>query len=167
MLEFLLAIIIVGMLLVTQTDPPSGHGGFTDGLQIEDSERVIAVVVSTVRGMSLGQVGASFLEGVLAAIGFFIAGVPGVVLLVLLTFLVAAAQIPQLLIVIAPAALWLYFQGEEGWSLFLLIWALVTIDFHRASVVSCLWTSTGLLPNTPTAQRLVNYLASAAIRGAT
>jgi predicted PurR-regulated permease PerM len=140
LLEFLLAIIIAGMLLVTADRSAQWTRRFMDRLQIENSEKVIQVVVSTVRGVSLGQVGTSFLEAVLAAIGLFIAGVPGVVLLAFLTFLAAAVQIPPLLIVIAPAALWLYFQGEGGWSLFLIIWAVVTIvpvdNFLRPYLIS-------------------------------
>ncbi len=140
LLEFLLALIITGMLLVTAPRSARWTRRFMDRLQIEDSERVIEVVVSTVRGVSVGQVGTAFLEGMLAGLGFFIAGVPGVVLLGFLTFVVAAVQIPALLIIIAPVALWLYFQGEGGWSLFLLIWALATIvpvdSFLRPYLIS-------------------------------
>lgn len=96
LLEFLLAIIIAGMFLVTADRTAHWTRRFMDRLQIEDSEKVIQVVVSTVRGVSLGQVGTSFLEAVLTALGLFIAGVPGVVLLAFLTFLVAAVQIPPL-----------------------------------------------------------------------
>lgn len=87
----------------------------------ERGERLLAVVGGTIKGVVYGILGTALAQGVLAAIGFLIAGVPGALLLGLLTFFLSIVPMgPPLLWI--PAAAWLYFQGQVGMAVFLALW---------------------------------------------
>lgn len=75
----------------------------------------------TVRGVVYGILGTALAQGIMAGIGFLIAGVPGATLLGLLTFLLSVLPMGPPLVWI-PAALWLFHQGRTGWGIFMLIW---------------------------------------------
>ena len=61
-------------------------------------------------------------QAVAAGIGFFIAGVPGVALLALLTFFLSVVPVVGTALTWLPAAIWLFHQGSTGWGIFMLIW---------------------------------------------
>lgn len=85
---------------------------------------LLEVAGSTVRGVVYGILGTALVQGILAAIGFFIAGVPGAALLGLITFLVSAVPMGPPLVWL-PAALWLFHEGATGWGIFMLIWGVI------------------------------------------
>jgi predicted PurR-regulated permease PerM len=64
----------------------------------------------------------------MAALGFFIAGVPGAVLLAVLTFFLAVILPFGPPLIWVPASLWLFAQGETGWGVFMLIWGVLCIS---------------------------------------
>jgi predicted PurR-regulated permease PerM len=69
-------------------------------------------------------------QGVVAAIGFWIAGIAAAPLLGLLTFLLSPVPVGPPL-VWGPAGLWLINSGETAWGIFVLLWgvfAVSTID---------------------------------------
>jgi predicted PurR-regulated permease PerM len=105
-LEFLFAIVISGLLLVTADRASVFAERVTERLDIGGGH-LLATVVQTIRSVSIGIVGTAATQAMVAAAGFLVAGVPGVALLGLVTFLVALVQLPTML-VWAPAALWLY-----------------------------------------------------------
>lgn len=126
-LEFLFAILIAGILLVTADRSTAWAERLVVRLNIGDGARLIRVVVSTVRSVSIGLVGTASIQALIAAVGFAITGVPAVALLGFLTFLVALIQLPTLL-VWAPAALWLYFEGDVTRAVVLGLWGLLLIN---------------------------------------
>jgi len=73
------------------------------------------------RGVVYGLLGTAIAQGVLAAIGFWLAGVPAAPLLGLLTFFLSPVPVGPPLVWV-PAAFWLFNQGETGWAIFMLIW---------------------------------------------
>jgi len=81
----------------------------------------------TVRGVVLGILGTAIVQGVLAAIGFWIAGIKAAPLLGLLTFLVSPVPIGPPLVWV-PAGLWLINTGETGWGLFVLAWGALVVS---------------------------------------
>ncbi len=127
LLEFLFAIIIAGVLLLTADKSTDWAQRVVAKMQIGNGENLMGVVASTVRSVSIGVAGTAFIEAFLATVGFLIAGVPGVIPLGFLTFFLALAQLPTLL-VWGPAAIWLYSQGEGQWALFLLLWGLLAVN---------------------------------------
>jgi predicted PurR-regulated permease PerM len=79
---------------------------------------------TTVRAVVYGVLGTAFLQGILAGIGFIIAGVPGSALLGFLTFVLAVAPGGPLLAG-APGIIWLYHRGETSAAIALGIWIVV------------------------------------------
>ena len=93
----------------------------------ERGRRLIAVAVSTMRGVVYGILGTAIAQGVLAAIGFWLAGVPAAPLLGLVTFFLSPVPIGPPL-VWAPVAFWLFTQDHAGWGVFMLIWGVAVVS---------------------------------------
>jgi predicted PurR-regulated permease PerM len=98
-------------------------------LSAERGTQLLDVAGGTVRGVVYGILGTALAQGLMAGVGFLIAGVPGATLLGLLTFLLSVLPMGPPLVWI-PAALWLFNQGRTGWGIFMLIWgvAVSSID---------------------------------------
>jgi predicted PurR-regulated permease PerM len=95
-----------------------------DRIAGEAGEPLLELAGATVRSVLYGVLGTALLQGVLGAVGFAVAGVPGAPFLGFLTFLVSAIPAGPLVIA-APAAFWLYRQQATGWAVFILIWGLL------------------------------------------
>jgi predicted PurR-regulated permease PerM len=125
--QILVAIFLAAYLLSQHEDTARLARGFAQKLEAERGLHLLDLAARTVRSVSLGVIGSAFAQAVLAAVGFVVCGVPGVGALSFLTFLVAVIQLPTLL-VWAPAAIWLYWSGETGWSIALGLWGLLVIN---------------------------------------
>lgn len=88
---------------------------------------MLHVAGGTVRGVVYGILGTALVQAVVAGIGFAIAGVPGVILLSVLTFFLSAIPIGPPIIWI-PATVWLFTQGRPGWGVFMAIWGMLGIS---------------------------------------
>jgi predicted PurR-regulated permease PerM len=88
---------------------------------------LIKVAGNTVRGVIFGILATAIAQAVAAGLGFWIAGVPGAVLLAVLTFFFAVVPFGPPLIWI-PAAIWLFSQDRTGWGIFMLVWGLLGIS---------------------------------------
>ena len=90
---------------------------------------LLKVAGDTVRGVIYGILGTAIAQGVIAGIGFAIAGVPGPVFLGLLTFFLSPVPVGPPLVWV-PASIWLFAHDQTGWGIFMLIWGLgvSTID---------------------------------------
>ncbi len=85
---------------------------------------LLEVAGNTVRGVVYGILGTALLQGVMAGLGFLIAGVPGAMLLGMLTFFLSVVPMGPPLVWV-PAALWLFSQGRMGWGIFMVIWGVI------------------------------------------
>ncbi len=90
-------------------------------------QHLIKVAGDTVRGVIYGILGTAVAQALVALLGFWIAGVPGAVLLSVLTFLFAVVPFGPPLVWV-PASLWLFAQGQTGWGIFMLTWGLLGIS---------------------------------------
>ncbi|MCU0727887.1 MAG: AI-2E family transporter [Planctomycetes bacterium] len=92
--------------------------------------RLLEVASKTVRAVVYGVLGTALVQGMVAGTGFFIAGIPGPLLLALLTFFLSAVTPFGPPLVWIPASLWLFQRGLVGWGLFMVIWGMMvsTID---------------------------------------
>jgi predicted PurR-regulated permease PerM len=88
---------------------------------------LLDVAGSTVISVVYGVLGTALAQGVVAGIGFLIAGVPGAALLGLATFFLSVVPIGPPMIWI-PAAIWLYVQGSTGWAIFMFLWGLLVVS---------------------------------------
>jgi predicted PurR-regulated permease PerM len=100
---------------------------------------LIKVAGDTVRGVIYGILGTAIAQALVAGLGFWIAGVPGVVLLAVLTFFFAVVPFGPPLIWL-PASLWLFAQDKPGLGVFMLLWGFLGIssvdNFLRPYLIS-------------------------------
>jgi predicted PurR-regulated permease PerM len=85
------------------------------------------VAAVTVRGVVLGLLGTALVQGVVAGIGFWIAGIQAAPLLGLLTFVLSPVPVGPPLVWV-PAGLWLIQNGQMGWGLFVLLWGMLAVS---------------------------------------
>ncbi len=90
----------------------------------ERGDRLLDLAGATIRAVVYGILGTSLLQGVVASIGFAIAGVPGAVSLGGVTFLLSLVPGGPP-IVAAPAAFWLYRQSSTAWAVFMMAWGVM------------------------------------------
>jgi predicted PurR-regulated permease PerM len=88
---------------------------------------LLNVAASTVVSVVYGILGTALAQGLLAGIGFLIAGVPGAALLGLLTFFLSVVPVGPPLIWIS-ATLWLFVHGSTGWAIFMGLWGLLVVS---------------------------------------
>lgn len=89
--------------------------------------RLIKVAGDTVSGVIYGILGTAIAQAIVAGIGFTIAGIPGAVLLSVLTFFFAVVPFGPPLIWL-PSTIWLFAQEKHGLALFMLLWGIFLIS---------------------------------------
>lgn len=114
---------------------------FRDGSKLGDRALAIArrlagdrgdyllreVAGGTIRGVVYGILGTAMAQGLMAFVGFTIAGVPAAVLLGLVTFLISVIPMGPPLIWI-PASIWVFQNGSVGMGIFMLLWGALAIS---------------------------------------
>jgi predicted PurR-regulated permease PerM len=90
------------------------------------ARRLIKIVGATVKGVLYGMIGTALAQALVAAIGFWIAGVPQPLLLGFLTFIFSFVSAGSL--VWGLVALWLLTQGDAWWGAFVVAWGLLLVS---------------------------------------
>jgi len=90
-------------------------------------QHLIDVAGATIKGVVYGIMGTAFAQGSLAAIGLWMAGVPGALLLGFLTFVLSLIPGGPPFVWV-PATAWLFFTGSTGWGIFMAIWGFFVIS---------------------------------------
>jgi predicted PurR-regulated permease PerM len=93
----------------------------------ERGQHLVGLAGNTMRGVVYGIIGTAIAQGVIAAIGFWIAGVPAPTLLGVATFVLSPVPVGPPLVWI-PAAIWLFYHGSTGWAIFLVVWGVVAVS---------------------------------------
>jgi len=88
---------------------------------------ILDIAKKTLIGVIYGILGTALAQGALAAVGFWVSGVPGAPFLGLMTFFLSFIPMGPPLIWI-PAAFWLYNAGNVAWATFLGLWGLLVIS---------------------------------------
>ena len=100
---------------------------------------LIEITGATVTGVVYGIVGTALAQGILAAIGLWIAGITGIAFLGFLTFVLSFLPMGPPL-VWGPAAIWLLYKGDTVWGIFLLLWGIFAVsgvdNFLRPYLIS-------------------------------
>jgi predicted PurR-regulated permease PerM len=138
-LELILSLVIAFFLYRDGGSALAHANAVLDRLGGTEARRLLDTAGATVRAVVYGILGTALIQGTLAAIGFWIGGVPGPVFLGFCTFVLAMVPIGPPLIWI-PAALWLYHLGQIGWAIFMLVWGAVIVsgsdNFVRPLLIS-------------------------------
>jgi predicted PurR-regulated permease PerM len=93
----------------------------------ESTQRLLNLVGRTVKGVVYGIIGTGVAQGLVAALGFSIAGVPSPVFLGVLTFVLSFIPIGPPMVWI-PVAAWVFYRDGLGWALFMGIWGVLGIS---------------------------------------
>jgi predicted PurR-regulated permease PerM len=91
------------------------------------AEHYLELVAGTVQRVVNGVIGTAAAQGLLALLGFWIAGVPGALVLGMLTFVLSLIPMGPPLVWV-PATAWLVWQGDYGFAIFLGIWGFFVIS---------------------------------------
>ena len=126
-LEFALALLMATLLYVWGDDLAAALNQVALRLGGEFGRGQLQVVSSTVRGVFNGVIGTAAAQAFLAMIGFWIAGVPGVLLLGIGTFFLSVVPGGPVVLWL-PAAIWLHMQGAGGWAIFMGLWGLIVVS---------------------------------------
>jgi predicted PurR-regulated permease PerM len=95
----------------------------------EQGEDAVRLAAGAIRGVALGVIVTALAQTIAAGIGLYIAGVPFAGLLTALILILCIAQIGAFLVLV-PAVGWLFWSGNTGWAVFLLVWSVpvMTLD---------------------------------------
>lgn len=91
------------------------------------AEHYLELVAGTVQRVVNGVIGTAAAQAVLALIGFWIAGVPGALVLGIVTFALSLIPMGPPLVWV-PATAWLAWHGDYGYAVFLGIWGMFIIS---------------------------------------
>ncbi len=89
----------------------------------DNAPRLLRVARATINGVVYGVLGTALAQALLLLIGLWITGIPAALLAGLLLFVLCLIPLGPLLIM-GPAAVWLYVGGEVGWSVFIVVWSI-------------------------------------------
>jgi predicted PurR-regulated permease PerM len=121
LLELALSILITFFLLRNGPSVAAQLTACIERIAGERGKHLLELAGGTVRGVVSGILGTSLAQGLMAGLGFLVAGVPGAGLLALLTFFLSVVPVGPPLVWL-PSALWLFHQGRTGWGIFMLVW---------------------------------------------
>jgi predicted PurR-regulated permease PerM len=123
-IQFLLTVVIAAILYMTGDDAARWVRRFGRRLAGERGEQVVRLAGQAIRGVALGVVVTALVQSVLGGIGLAIAGVPFAAMLTAVMFMLALAQVGPLPVLLG-GLVWLWWQGNTGWFVVLLIWTIV------------------------------------------
>lgn len=89
--------------------------------------KILKRIVGTVRSVVFGVLILAFVQGVFAAIGMTIFGVPGALIWGAVTMLAALVPLVGSALVLVPAVLYLLFTGSTAAGIGLFIWAVIVV----------------------------------------
>jgi len=89
--------------------------------------RLLNLIGSTIKGVIFGLIGTALAQGLLAALGFWIAGIDQALLLGFLTFVLSFLPAGPPL-VWGGVAIWLFVQGEFWWGMFMVAWGALLVS---------------------------------------
>ncbi|MGZ8249216.1 AI-2E family transporter [Methylomagnum sp.] len=122
-LHIILATVMAGLLYAHGEKAATVAERFAQRLGGAETLNALHIAARTVQGVSVGVIGTAIIQAILSGIGFAVAGVPGAPLLGLVSFMTAMMQVGTGLVWI-PVALWLHYQGSDGWATFTVAWGI-------------------------------------------
>jgi predicted PurR-regulated permease PerM len=89
----------------------------------DEGLKSVNTAAETIKRVSIGVIGTAAIQAVLSGFGFWLADVPGWVLLAFFCFFTALIQIGTGIIWI-PVAIWLGYQDARAWAIFTVVWGI-------------------------------------------
>jgi predicted PurR-regulated permease PerM len=130
LLQFLLVVVFSAILYAGGETGASSVLRFGRRLAGERGEASVILAGQAIRGVALGVGVTAIGQTVLGGIGLAIAGVPFAALLSAVMLMLCIAQLGPGLILF-PAVGWMFWMGDTGWGIFLLVWSLVVVTLDN------------------------------------
>jgi predicted PurR-regulated permease PerM len=124
LVQFILIVMMSAILYSNGEAAADGMRRFGYRLAGERGVGSILLAGGAIRGVALGVGITAIVQTLLGGIGLAIAGVPFAALLSALMLMFCIAQIGPGL-VLFPAVGWMFWMGDTGWGIFLLVWSLI------------------------------------------
>lgn len=93
-------------------------------------EKLVRLAAQSVRAVALGIVVTALVQSLIGGIGLAVAGIPFVPVLVSLMLMLCLAQIGPLPVLL-PAVGWLFWSGQTGWAVFLMVCAVTAASLDN------------------------------------
>jgi predicted PurR-regulated permease PerM len=129
-LHSLLTIIISAVLFCNGETAASGVRKFVRRLASRTGDEVTLLSAKAVRAVALGIVVTALVQSTLAGLGLFLADVPAAGLLTAVTLMLCTAQIGPILVMV-PAAIWLFYSGQSLAGTLFTIWAILVCSIDN------------------------------------
>src|SRR5262249_26851100 len=110
-LQCLLSIAIAAVLYANGESAAGGVRKFARRLASQTGDEAAVLSAKAIRAVALGIVVTALVQSSLAGVDLFLAGVPGAGLLTAVVLMLCIAQIGPVLVMI-PAAIWLFYNGH-------------------------------------------------------
>lgn len=130
LVNFLLVVTISAILYVYGEASASGVRRFARRLAGQRGEDSAVLAAQAIRAVALGIVVTALVQAIFGGIGLVIAPVPYAMVLTAVMFVLGVAQIGAGLVVLFCSA-WLFWQGDTGWGIFLLVWGLIVASLDN------------------------------------
>lgn len=127
--QFLLVVVLAAVMYGSGEAAAAKLHRFGRRLAGERGENAVVLAGGAIRGVALGVGVTAIVQTALGGIGLAVAGVPFAGFLSALMLMMCIAQIGPMLVLL-PAVGWLFWTGDTGWAIFLLVWSVVvgTLD---------------------------------------
>jgi predicted PurR-regulated permease PerM len=123
-LQCLLSIAIAAVLYANGETAASGVRRFARRLATQTGDEVAVLSAKAIRAVALGIVVTALVQSSLAGLGLFVAGVPAATLLTAVVLMLCIAQIGPVLVMV-PAAIWLFYNGHHLAGSLFSIWSVL------------------------------------------
>ncbi len=119
--QFLLTVVLAGVMYAGGEGAAATVRRFGRRLAGERGENAVVLAGGAIRAVALGVGVTAVAQSVLGGIGLAVAGVPFASLLTAVMFMLCIAQLGPMLVLL-PAVIWVFWSGDTGWGIFLLLW---------------------------------------------
>ena len=130
LIQLALTVVLSALLYARGESVATGVRAFARRLAGESGDEVVVLSAQAIRAVALGIVVTALVQSGIGGIGLAITGVPYAVLLSVVMFLLAVAQIGAGPILFG-AVIWLYWKDETLWATVMLAWSIVTVSLDN------------------------------------
>ena len=130
MLQFLIALIIAGILLTQAEGGSRAAHAVAKRLAGEPGAGLVRLAEGTIRSVSRGVLGTAFIQSLLAGIGLVVAGVPAAGLLAFICLVLCTVQIGPGLVLI-PSIIYLFSYADTMTAVLFTIWSLLVMPLDN------------------------------------
>ena len=124
LLQFLMTVVIAAILYAGGEEAASQVRRFAERLAGERGVSTVQLAGDAIRGVALGVGVTALVQAVLGGIALAIVDIPFAGLLTAVMFMLCIAQVGPAPVLV-PAVIWVFYSGQIGWGIFLLVCTVV------------------------------------------